>query len=321
MRSEFMIEAKFLPVYTVMGSNQPFQIRRFEATNVIGEHDCDYIVMPYNTQLQCAVNCRGYHSYSVPNEEFKLFIVMASQSIPVLSRFFREAQRCRQPLQNCLLFFVLSGLLTCQSVSVSEIDSSLVESIRWYTGETGTVDDARAKVLLEEAVARGDAISLMWLARVYSTGRMGFPADKTQAKQIAAGVIAEIERRANAGSAEAAFLMGTAYAENLARPLDPVQAVQWYRLAAAQQHVLAQHNLGNVYFSGTGVPQDDAMAVQWWTLAAEQGDAIPQYRLGIMFEEGRGVSTDLQQALRWYRDSAQRGNANARAALLRLNTQ
>ena len=119
----------------------------------------------------------------------------------------------------------LGLFLFAACATTPQADPCLLESIRWYTGETGKVDDARAKALLVEAIASGDALSTMWLARVYSTGRMGFAANKPRAQEIADGVIAEVEARAGNGESEASFLMGTAYAEALGKPLDPEVAV------------------------------------------------------------------------------------------------
>lgn len=201
---------------------------------------------------------------------------------------------------------------------MSTVDSSLTESIRWYTGETGTVDDGRAKQLLEIAAVDEDTLSTMWVARVYSTGRMGYPADKPRAQAIASSVISDVETMAAAGVSEAQFLMGTAYAEALGKERNDGIAANWYRRAADNGHVLAAHNMGNIYLSGTGVSQDDALAVFWWTQAALAGDAIVQYRLGQMYEQGRGVELDLEKAVSWYQDSARRGNSNAEIALERL---
>ena len=232
------------------------------------------------------------------------------------------SQRAMIEQRDVLRLSLVLILLMCVACTSSpQADPRLLESVRWYTGETGTVDDVRAKALLEEALTAGHALSVMWLARVHSTGRLGFTADKPRAQEIAGAVIAEVETRANNGEAEASFLMGTAYAEALGKPLNPEMAVTWYRRAAEQGHVLAQHNLGNVHFSGTGVAQSDELAVYWWTQAAEQGDAIPQFRLGTMYEQGRGVPQDLAVARRWYRESAQRGNSNAREALNRMELE
>ena len=200
----------------------------------------------------------------------------------------------------------------------AEPDPSLLEAVDWYTGVAGTVDDVRARELLEKAIDRGGPLARMWLARVHSTGRMGFPRDGERARAIAAEVIAEVERAAEAGVPEAVFLMGTAYDEGLGKPVYPVQAAAWHRRAAERGHVLGAHNLGNQYAAGRGVEEDHALAADWWLRAAERGDAITQLRLGEAYEAGRGVEQDLERAREWYGRAAASGNAQAREALERL---
>ena len=77
-----------------------------------------------------------------------------------------------------------------------EIDPLLARAIALYTGTSGTVDDPRAHDLLIEAAADGDALSRMWMARVYSRGRMEFERDEGRARQIAGEVIGEVTRLA-----------------------------------------------------------------------------------------------------------------------------
>jgi len=227
----------------------------------------------------------------------------------------------RRPVQLLVLGAAVAALLAFPSPAASQhTDSLLLQSVEWYTGVAGRVDQGRAAELLREAAADEDPVSLMWIARVHSRGRMGFAEDPERDRAIAAGVIDRVEELAERGEAEALFLMGTAYAEGLGVESDPAEAVTWYRRAAAEEHVLAQHNLGNVYFAGEGVPQSDSLAVEWWLEAAHQGDAIPALRLGAMYEEGRGVTRDLAEARRWYRESASRGNEAAQAALQRLES-
>jgi uncharacterized protein len=220
----------------------------------------------------------------------------------------------------CLFCLESLGLVACATIDpVDPVDPLLYEAIHWYTGEAGHIDDPLARQLLERAAVDNDAISVMWLARVYSTGRMTYPADKQRAVMLATAVLPEIEALAHAGNAEAGFLLGTAWAEGLGKQEDPEIALQWYRQAAAQGHVLAQHNIGNVYFSGTGVEQSDTDAVHWWQLAANAGDTVPMYRLGTMYELGRGVDADIEQALAWYQAAAQRRYPAAIEALARLS--
>ncbi len=209
---------------------------------------------------------------------------------------------------------------TCVSAP-QEPGPTLLEAIDWYTGVAGAVDNDRARELLEEAVAGGGPLATMWLARVHSTGRMGFDHDLERAREIADGVIREVQRAAESGVLEAVFLMGTAYDEGLGKPLDHERAALWHRRAAERGHVLGAHNIGNQYSEGRGVAVDPALAVEWWTRAAEKGDAITQLRLGEAYEAGRGVTHSLDTAWEWYSRSAAAGNEDAREALGRLEHQ
>lgn len=198
------------------------------------------------------------------------------------------------------------------------MDPLLVEVIGFYTGSGGQMDDARAHELLLEAAADGDTLSRMWLARVYSRGRMLFERDDQRARQIAAGVIDEVRRLAGGDHHEAAFLMGTAYAEGLGVEENQELAMAWYYRAADLGNMLAQHNLGNAYHEGSNAPQDLGIAAYWFHRAAEQGDALPMFWLGQFYERGEGVGQDREKALHWYRESAKRGRADAQEALDRL---
>ena len=121
------------------------------------------------------------------------------------------------------LLLAASLLIAAACVAApQEPDSTLLEAVDWYTGVAGEVDDVRARELLEEAVAGEGPLAVMWLARVHSTGRMGFPRDEGRARELAESVIRDVQRAAESGVLEAVFLMGTAYDEGLGKPVDPV---------------------------------------------------------------------------------------------------
>ncbi|MFT2090752.1 tetratricopeptide repeat protein [Paraglaciecola sp. 2405UD69-4] len=220
-----------------------------------------------------------------------------------------------------VMFVACLGMITFHTNGAIDfkVDPDLSRAIDWYTGVTGRVDDVKAKALLDKAALKETPLAVMWIARVHSTGRMGYSSDKGKAMEIAKTVIDEVEKLAASQIPEALFLMGTAYAEGLGKSLNPEQAVVWYRRAAVLGNVLAQHNLGNAYAFGKGVDQSDELAIKWWLMAAEQGDAIPQYQLGLAYEKGKGVATDLNIANTWYQNSAARGYAKAKTAIKRLN--
>ncbi len=54
---------------------------------------------------------------------------------------------------------------------------------------------------------------------------------------------------------------------------DHAQAVKWYRRAAEQGQINAQHNLGLMYYFGYGVAKDPAESYFWWIVATGAGHA------------------------------------------------
>ena len=52
-------------------------------------------------------------------------------------------------------------------------------------------------------------------------------------------------------------------------------------------------------------------AVKWWKLAAAQREFMAMNNLGAAYAQGKGVKKDLDEALRWFLMSAQSGNAQA----------
>ena len=63
-----------------------------------------------------------------------------------------------------------------------------------------------------------------------------------------------------------------------------------------------------MYAKGRGVRQDNVEAVRWYRQAAAQGFAQAQYNLGVMYETGRGVRQDLALAQEWYGKACQNGD-------------
>ncbi len=152
---------------------------------------------------------------------------------------------CSRRICAVFLPFVLWAQLSPAQVppSTRGVDPRLTQAIAWYTGAAGRVDDERAHALLLAAVADDDPISLMWLARCHSRGRMRVERDAVKANELATRVGGEIARLAELGIAEAVFLMGTAYDEGLGVAKDPIQAERWYRRSAERGNVQAREAL------------------------------------------------------------------------------
>lgn len=113
---------------------------------------------------------------------------------------------------------------------------------------------------------------------------------------------------------------GVMYYEGKGVAQDYLEALRWFRLAAAQGHVIAQFNLGTMYYMGKGVAQDYVEAVRWYRLAVAQGNAMAQFNLGVSYANGQGVSKDFVEAAKWYRLAAAQGHAESQWSLAWLYT-
>ena len=112
--------------------------------------------------------------------------------------------------------------------------------------------------------------------------------------------IAELQRLAKQGDAEAQFSLGARYHKGRGVLEQYAEAIKWYRKAAKQGYAEAQTALGVMYTHGRGVPQDDAEAVKWFRKAAEQGHAEAQYSLGVMlYVSSEDVPQDYVRAYAW----------------------
>lgn len=80
----------------------------------------------------------------------------------------------------------------------------------------------------------------------------------------------------------------------------PHSSLRELKVAAMQDHIVAQFNLGWMYAKGEGgVKRDYTQAVKWYRMAAEQGDAWAQNNLGEMYARGEGVPRNHVQAYMW----------------------
>lgn len=162
--------------------------------------------------------------------------------------------------------------------------------------------------------------------------------------------ISEIQRRANAGDAEAESELGDYYHDGAhGFRVNLKRAARWYLEAAKRGDARAQATIGEMYEFGEGVRQDHeealmwirkgtvkwpqsavgvafryergfnapvdlAKAIDWYRISAEAGYVIAQASLGELYESGSGVQ-NLKEAVRWYREAAAQRWGPAMSAL------
>lgn len=123
------------------------------------------------------------------------------------------------------------------------------------------------------------------------------------------------------GNDEAQFDLGMFYQDGKDIKQDYVEAMKWYKLAAAQatgMGVLAQFKLGEMYANGQGVKQNYVEAIKWFKLAASYDNASARINLADMYANGQGVKQDYAEAILWYKLVAVQSNPLAPIAKYKL---
>lgn len=127
-------------------------------------------------------------------------------------------------------------------------------------------------------------------------------------------------------NADVQFSLGLKFANGAGAGAVPdyAQAADWYRKAAAQNHSLAQFNLGIMYANGQGVVRDDAQSLVWFGRAANLGDAGAQYNMGRFCQRASmdGLPANAPEsrieAYKWFQLSAAQGYKNSEGAYATL---
>jgi TPR repeat protein len=129
------------------------------------------------------------------------------------------------------------------------------------------------------------------------------------------GFIAQLQKEAAAGNANAQAALGFCYQGGHGVPRDLATAAHWYELAAKSGHAGAEMSLAQLCDLGAGVTQDHRKAFDLFQSAAKQGLAEAQFRTGLHCAMGVGAAQDWAQARSWYEKAAAQGNLTAMGAL------
>jgi hypothetical protein len=135
------------------------------------------------------------------------------------------------------------------------------------------------------------------------------PSSKQEAAPFAEDRLAQLQKQADSGNADAQFNLGSMYHKGEGLAKDVTKAFEWYQKAAAQGNASAQEALGRMYARGEGVARDLAKAFELLQIAATQGHANAQASLATMYANGAGVAKDVTKAFEWYQKAAIQGDA------------
>lgn len=189
-------------------------------------------------------------------------------------------------------------------------------------GRTGNNEEKQAEEYFSRDVIQKEKYDIYTesayrLGMMYAEGR-GTPQNVVQALSF-------FMKAAKKSHKDAQFYLGRLYANSVQLVMNDLQAVRWFKAAAAEPegHMEAQYYLGLLYEEGgrgnknNKCCKNEEEARVWFLKAAQNGHKDARYRLAKMCIEGRGGKKDESEAIRWFIKAANQGHKKAGSDLNR----
>lgn len=172
----------------------------------------------------------------------------------------------------------------------------------YAAGSNGLAQDERtAEVWLRRASAKGLTGANVRLLRLLASQ----PDRNDQELAVLAREAAE------AGHAEAQYLLGVFTLTGQGTLEDPSEAAKWFELAAAQGVTGAHERLGAMYATGVGKDADPALAVEAFERAVALGDLDALTHRAILRQSGIGLPRDPTRAAEEFLQASDSGHPEA----------
>lgn len=124
----------------------------------------------------------------------------------------------------------------------------------------------------------------------------------------------ELERRSQAGEAEAQFQLAQILQHGLGVPMDEDGALRLYHDAAGQGYERAQYALGEIYMEGRITPQDLVQAFMWFSRIERNGGPLAEAAANSCEYLGPFMSAEQRaEAARLASDDESHGKADTPA--------
>jgi hypothetical protein len=95
-----------------------------------------------------------------------------------------------------------------------------------------------------------------------------------------------------------------------------LEAVLHYTRAAVAGHPHGCYNLGRCLHEGFGIDRNDIIALEWFKKAAEQNHVLAQLSTAVIYENGLGVDQNLRKSCEFYHLAMENGSERARLRLV-----
>ena len=227
-------------------------------------------------------------------------IVDALAELPQVAECYEHWNRCKDALDNYYHSREREHKPLSQQSEFRTIKNMVVKEADDIRRNVFTFEDERME---DEPELEENLLHLSWEQQEAYYDAKEKLCDDYASREEKAEAVSALEKLANTGSGDAAYLLGKAWRDGLCAPPWDEEAEKWFRVAAKRGNNVAQYALGKML-----VEQDSLReGVDWLAEAADNGNSFARYRLGKMGLTGDGIIDGVERAIIDLTDAAEQG--------------
>ena len=186
-----------------------------------------------------------------------------------------------------------------------------------YDKHSKTADYKEAEKLLLSEAAKGNALAIHDLGKLYATDKLGTKDEDKSAQFYAEALTAFIDiepiadimfpytqnTKPNDMRLYVWYRIGKMHCYGLGTEQNDTEAFKWFEKSAIEGNKFAQFSLANLYYYGNGTDQSYEQAYHWYMKAAQQGQPYAAYAIAQMYANGEAVEKNDVQAQNYYKQA------------------
>ena len=241
-------------------------------------------------------------------------IVDALAELPQVAECYEHWNRCKDALDNYYHSREREHKPLSQQPEFRAIKNMVIREADDIRRNVFTFED---ESMNDEPEPEENLLHLSWEQQEAYYDAKDILYDDYATREEKAEAVSSLEELANAGSGDAAYLLGKAWRDGLCAPPWDEEAEKWFRVAAKRGNNVAQYALGKML-----IEQDELReGVDWLAEAADNGNGFARYRLGKMGLTGDGITDGVERAIIDLTEAAEQGNRYAQYTLGKVYLQ
>ena len=191
-----------------------------------------------------------------------------------------------------------------------------------YDKNSSSEDYKEAEKLLLSEGAKGNALAIYDLGKLYATDKARKKNDTDSKKYYTEALAAFMDIEPNADymfpyepkyagqqmnpqdmRSYVWYRIGKMHCYGLGTDQDYTEAFKWFEKAAMEGNKYAQFSLANLYYYGNGIEQSYEKAYHWYMAASNQGQPYAAYAIAQMYANGEYVGKDESEAKCYYKQA------------------